>query len=866
LSPRPQSLRLRLTAAFVVVAMVPAALLGGYALVTAPREAGERVAAGDRLVAQAVAGEVDRFLEAQLLHVRELALAIDVDREPRGVARDEHLALHLSANPAIQTLLVLDATGRAEASAPDFAELRGIDFSGQPWWRQAMERRQPTWSSATISLETGQPTVTLVVPVRGRAVVAYLDLDSLRRVVGHGGRGAHDATVSVLDEGGTFIAHPDERPVRERANVRDLPVVAAALRGDERTEEAELLGTRSLVSTARVPLSGWAVLVAHPVDSAFAAQAAVRNAILLALFAALVLALGGGIVVSRELARPIEALVARTGMIAAGEAPAPLPEDGVTETRALSFAFEAMADAVRAREAALARSERAYRELIDAPLVGVVRTRVEDATIEFANRGFARMLGAASPEELVGKSMLSRWEDRARRDAMLDELRRAGRVENVELHWRRHDGAPLVALASFALDGDRLSGVLMDVTSLRQADAERARLEEQLRHAQKLEAVGRLAGGIAHDFNNLLTAITGFATVVRDALPPDHAERESVDVILQSADRAAHLTRSLLAYSRKQVLRPRPMDVREAVEAVARLAGRVLGEDVALEVRLGAARLVVLADQGQLEQVLLNLCTNARDAMPRGGRITIASEEVTIGDSDARTLELARGGRYARLTVTDTGEGMSREVQERIFEPFFTTKPSGQGTGLGLAIVYGIVRQHEGAVQVRSAAGAGTTFTIVLPLAAAAEPRASGPERIATGPRGTETILVAEDEPLVRRVIRAALERAGYGVLEATDGADAVEVFRRNRDRVRLCVLDVVMPGLNGREALQAIQRIDPGARAIYLSGYAADVLTARGVEDGGAALVTKPVAPDDLLRAVREAIDRPAARERAEG
>jgi signal transduction histidine kinase/CheY-like chemotaxis protein len=842
------------------MATLPTALLGGYALVAGTREAGERVAAADRLVAEAVAGEIELFLEAQLLHLRELAILIDPERPGADRERWDHLARHLAVDPAIQMLLVLDPSGRVTDVVPNDQELLGVELSGQPWWGQAMARLQPTWSSGAVSLATGRPTVTLIVPVRGRAVVAFFDPDVLSLVVGHGGPRVQDARVAVLDERGTFIAHPDARVVRERVNVRALPVVAAALQGEERTEEVELLGTRSLVSTAFVAPTGWAVLVTHPVETAFAARARVRDALLLALGGALVLALVGGVLVSRELARPIEALVARTRALAAGSRPEPLPPGGVAETHALAGAFEAMAGAVRAREEALALSEATYRELVDAPLVGVIRTRVEDGVIEFTNRGFARMVGAASPEAILGMRAPSLWRDPARRAALIEELRRAGRVENYELELRRTDGDTVVVLANFALEGGLLSGVLMDVTSLRRADEERARLEEQLRHAQKLEAVGRLAGGVAHDFNNLLTAIIGFATALRDALPADHPERESVDFILHSADRAAHLTRSLLAYSRKQVLRARPLDVRDTVMAVARLAGRVLGDDVALAVELGTARLTVLADPGQLEQVLLNLCTNARDAMPRGGRIDLAAEETSLSEAEAREHELPRGGRFVRLTVTDAGEGMSREVQERIFEPFFTTKPSGKGTGLGLAIVYGIVRQHGGAVSVRSAPGAGTTITILLPLSAAGEPAVSDPPPSATVPGGTETILVAEDEPLVRRVIRAALERAGYVVVEATDGAAAVELYGEHRERVRLCVLDVMMPGRNGRETLEAIRRIDPRARAVFVSGYAADVLGAEGLEDGGAPLVPKPIAPDELLRVVRAVLDRPAS------
>ena len=857
----PRSLRFQLTAAFVVVAVLPAALLGAYALVTAERDAGQRVAAGNRLVAEAVAGELERFLDAQLVHLREIALS-EAGAATTASSREAQAEVHLAANPALKSIVFLDRTGRAELAVPRDPDLRGVDFSGQPWWRRAMRRGEPTWSSAAISLQSGQPTVTVVVPRDGGAIVAYLDLQILRDLAARtvGPVAARDArTVAVLDADGTFIAHPDQRMVRERVNVRDLPVVRAAIAGEERTEEAELLGQRALVSAAQIGTSHWVVLVSEPIDAALAPLQSTRNGLLAALGAAVVLSLGGGLLLSRRLAGPIEALARGAHALAAGEAPAPLPRGGVSETEALAAAFERMAAAVRAREEALARSEREHRQLLDAPLVGVMRTGT-DGRIRFANRALAQMLGAPSPDALVGRTVLSLYRDPGQRPELVAQLGRVGRVENLELHLTRLDGAPLIVLCNLALDGDVISTVMMDVTSLRQTAEERARLEEQLRHAQKLEAVGRLAGGVAHDFNNLLTAITGFGTVLRDALPPDHPDRECADAILHSAERAAHLTQSLLAYSRKQVLRPRAIDLRETVRNVERLARRVLGEDVELTVSLADQRLTVLADAGQIEQVLLNLCTNARDALPRGGRIAIRTDEVVVSEADARALELARPGRYARVAVTDSGVGMSREVQDRIFEPFFTTKAAGKGTGLGLSIVYGIVRQHEGAVRVRSAPGAGSTFTILLPAAvglvdgaqAAAEP-------IARAPGGSETILVAEDEPLVRKVIRTALERAGYAVLEAEDGEVAVEVFRRHHERVKLCVLDVVMPRLNGREALAAIQAIAPGARAIFASGYAADVLTAKGIDEGGAVLVQKPIAPVELLRVVRAALDRPS-------
>jgi signal transduction histidine kinase len=393
--------------------------------------------------------------------------------------------------------------------------------------------------------------------------------------------------------------------------------------------------------------------------------------------------------------------------------------------------------------------------------------------------------------------------------------------------------------------------------AVRARELELARSERQLMHSQKLEAVGRLAGGVAHDFNNMLTAIMGYANVLREDLPPGQATREAVDGIMGASERAANLTRSLLAYSRKQLLARRPLDLRTALGDAARLIGRVLGEDVRLVLELPPQPLPVLADSGQLDQVLMNLCTNARDAMPRGGVLTLSADRVELDDAQALASGLSGGGDFARLQTRDTGVGMSRLVLERVFEPFFTTKPTGKGTGLGLAIVHGIVLQHDGAVSVDSAEGKGTTVTILLPMLAPGDAIADRADAPAAGVRGgTEVVLLAEDEPIFRAVVRRILERSGYTVIEAGNGREAVAAFAANRERIALCILDVVMPELNGRDALAAIRRIAPRARALFTSGYADDVLGAPAPGAEETEVIPKPVAPTELLKRVRQALD----------
>ncbi|MBI5069962.1 MAG: response regulator [Deltaproteobacteria bacterium] len=376
--------------------------------------------------------------------------------------------------------------------------------------------------------------------------------------------------------------------------------------------------------------------------------------------------------------------------------------------------------------------------------------------------------------------------------------------------------------------------------------------EEALRQSQKMEALGLMAGGVAHDLNNILQAITGFGTILRDTLVAP-GDQECIGEILGASARAAELTRGLLAISRRQALQPRPVDLRRVVALTEHFLRRIIGEDVALHTRLPAAPLVVLADAPQIQQVLLNLATNARDAMPGGGSLEIAAE--ACGPEAAPDGAPPAPAGYARLTVSDTGTGIRPEHLERIFEPFFTTKPTGRGTGLGLSIVHGIVGQHGGHIRPGARPGGGTCFEILLPLSPRAIAEETAPEQPAPAGRG-ERVLVVEDDPLVRVAARRTLERGGYRV-EVADSGDAALAACRAGD-YDLVFLDLVMPGRNGRETAEEIARQRPGQRFLFTSGYSGNVLDARGIGALPARLLPKPAPPSLLLRAVREAIDLP--------
>ncbi|MBJ6725013.1 ATP-binding response regulator [Geomesophilobacter sediminis] len=381
---------------------------------------------------------------------------------------------------------------------------------------------------------------------------------------------------------------------------------------------------------------------------------------------------------------------------------------------------------------------------------------------------------------------------------------------------------------------------------------ERRKLGEQLRQSQKMEAIGTLAGGIAHDFNNILTAIIGFSSLLSLRLGTDHPLACYVDDILAASDRAANLTRSLLSFSRKQVLEPGPERINDIVRKIDKFLLRIIGEDIELKTNLDSTDPIINADSGQIEQVIMNLVTNARDAMPDGGVLQITTERMDVADS--YTGFPLEPGSYAVLSVSDSGRGFDETTKQRIFEPFFTTKELGKGTGLGLSIVYGIIQQHDARINVYSEPGRGTTFKIyfkrtdtgVAHLDAAARPQMVG---------GTETILVAEDDRDVRKFMTDTLREFGYTVIEAVDGEDAVQKFTCHQGEVDLLILDVVMPKMNGREVYRAISRVGGEVRALFSSGYTADIISRKGVLEEGMDFISKPVTPHDLLAKVRSAI-----------
>ncbi|MBZ5696521.1 MAG: PAS domain S-box protein [Acidobacteriia bacterium] len=472
---------------------------------------------------------------------------------------------------------------------------------------------------------------------------------------------------------------------------------------------------------------------------------------------------------------------------------------------------------------------------------------------------YGRVLGY-STEELQSTSSFEQVhpDDRKLVEEAAAEARSGGGGRTIQYRMRHKDGSWRVieSRSSAILDAQ---GKVSNLVIVNRDVSERRQLEEQFRQAQKMEAVGRLSGGVAHDFNNLLGVIIGYAEFLQERLEPENALRGSADEILKAGKRAASLTRQLLAFSRQQVLDPKIVDLNAAVSDIEKMLRRLISEDIELTTLLSPNLGRVKADQGQLEQVLMNLVVNARDAMPSGGKLVIETENMFMDEKFVRRYPYpVQPGPYISLTVTDNGIGMDAETKARAFEPFFTTKEKGKGTGLGLSTVYGVVKQSGGYIDIYSSPGAGTTFKIYLPRVGDEAIKSEKPSNgAASSFEGKETILLAEDETSLRTLTRTTLELCGYKVLEAKDGVEALEVSERHAGPIELLLTDIVMPGMGGRPLAQELTRRRPEIRVVYMSGYTGQAVGAQGPVEPGSDFLPKPFTREALTRKIREALDR---------
>ncbi|MFZ3136677.1 MAG: PAS domain S-box protein [Thermodesulfovibrionales bacterium] len=527
----------------------------------------------------------------------------------------------------------------------------------------------------------------------------------------------------------------------------------------------------------------------------------------------------------------------------------------IRELAALRRQFTDLESAEQLKMIECNRITNAFRATFEQAAVGVAHMR-PDGRFLMVNQKMCDIVGYTR-EELLDKIFqeitypydLTADLENVRK-VLADEIK----TYSMEKRYIRKNGSLIWVNLTVSLVRD-LQGSPVYFISVVEDISEHKKLEEQLFQAQKMEAIGQLAGGIAHDFNNLLTAVIGYGNLLKAEVTKDEEASSYVNQILSAAERAAVLTNELLTFSRKQIISPQPVDMNNTIREVEKLLSRIIGEDIELTTILADKDLTITADSTQIEQVLLNLATNARDAMPDGGSIIISTDRVELGMEFIKVYGYGKPGSYALIAFEDTGTGMDERTKERIFEPFFTTKEVGKGTGLGLAMVYGIIKQHEGYINAYSEPGKGTTFKIFLPLIQA---KAEDKQTAEVFPvrAGTETILIGEDDIYVRKFIKEMLLKNGYAILEAVDGEDAVKVFNENQNEIHLVILDVIMPKKNGKDVYNEIKKMNSGMKVFFISGYSSDIIHKRGILEENLDIISKPIMPDELLAKVRKILD----------
>ena len=803
-------------------------------------------------------------------------------RRRDAVAVNALLADLVRKNPQITNLLVADEKGNTWASG---LPMKGaINASDRQYFRNAKETGRFSSGEFTIGRLLYKPTLLFGYPLRdgsGRitdvATVSFT-LNKYERYFQTKGL-ATDVSLALFDRKGTILY---SRPTLALVGKQDREDLFRKMTAgpDEGTFEAVgLTGVKRVFTYRKLRLPGESQPYMY-VRAGISVSSILDRTEKDFLFgmgsiavAAILILLSSVLLSKRFVLDKVAALRVATERISRGDLGARVPEIvSGGELGELGNAFDNMASRLQEADTERRGAEetlRASRKMIE-EIINAIPVRVfwkdRDLIYLGCNSIFARDAGFTDPKDVIGKDDCRMgWREQA-------ELYRADDRQVIESGCSKFlieeslttsEGNTITLLTSKIPLHDsngEIVGVLgtsYDITDRKFAEAEKERLQAQLQQAMKMEAVGRLAGGVAHDFNNLLTVITGYSELLLQKIGEESPMHREVEEIRRAGERAASLTQQLLAFSRKQIIEPKVLHLGGLVAEMHTMLTRLIGEDIALQATTGKALGSVKVDPGQFQQILMNLVVNARDAMPDGGKIVIETANVDLDEGYCSLHPYVKPGRFVMLAVSDTGQGMSEEVKEHIFEPFFTTKERGSGTGLGLATTYGAVHQAGGSIEVSSEVGIGTTFKIYLPRVEDEAVKPVKDDRPTDHPGGTETVLIVEDEDILRNLCVQILEQLGYRVLEARSGTEAIAEVQRSGDRIDLLLTDVVMPGMNGSELAKHLVPHNPEMKVLFTSGYTEDVISHHGVLAEGVSFIGKPYTPLALARRVREVLDK---------
>ncbi|MBW1781800.1 MAG: PAS domain S-box protein [Deltaproteobacteria bacterium] len=962
----------------VLVSILPLALIGIITLHVLTGYLEKEITRKNFLLAKSLSGEIGAFINEPKDILRQLAIMIE-----GGALRDNDLfnasmESVISNYPVFEMIEVLDQKGRVKAVAPFRKDYLGLNMSGETFFKETQKTMDIYWSTAFISQYTGEPSLTVSLPLRRGILVGLLNLRVLGNFIDRLKQGPVE--IGVVDRNGTHIASSVRSDVYQRVNARTAEGIRQALTGIEGTYRVRRKGEETLLSVTLVPETQWPVVVSEGIDKAFAPIEKVRNIFWVGIGLAIILALIVALIRVKRTLRPLSQLISDAKRIAEGiyvfkAQPRSYPEiDELTED------FRIMAKAMASREASLRESEKTIRALLDvvpdmifrfnkegiytfmksptafpSPVTeGAVGKSMVDFMPEEIVSERLRLVSTALktqdvvrheyPLEINGKNcyrealyvlfgedeflaivrditgrrvaeealreseakyrtILENMEEgyyevdlagnltffneaftrivRMPRDQLtgmnnrqfmnrateqktfraFNEVYQTGKpARNIEVETIRKDGSIRYVEISAYLNKDGAGnpvgfrGIVRDVTDRKLAEEEKQKLESQLQQAQKMESLGTLAGGIAHDFNNLLMGIQGRASLMLMDKETSHPDVEHLKGIEAYVKNAAALTKQLLGFARGGKYEVKPTDVNDLIHENATLFGRTKKE-ITIHSKFQEQVWPVDADRGQIDQVLMNLYVNAWQAMPGGGALYLETENVTLDEKAVRPF-LIEPGKYVKISVTDTGIGMDNETLARIFDPFFTTKEKGRGTGLGLASAYGIIKNHGGFIEAFSEEGEGTTFNIYLPASESEVVREEAYHDHVH--KGAGTILLVDDEEMILDVGRQLLEKLGYRVLTARGGKEALEIYRENKDRIDMVILDMIMPDMTGGDTYDGLKAINPRVRTVLSSGYSINEQATEILNRGCNGFIQKPFNLEALSWKLREILGAP--------
>jgi two-component system cell cycle sensor histidine kinase/response regulator CckA len=859
-SARGVSIRLRLLA-LVLAAALPQLAFSIVQVRRADREAREKAEEIALQLARRIAMRVDDHVS--VVDALLVTLSHVLRTDANGAAHNDSLLASLSEDidRRFLVLSVSDSLGHVTGLSNASSTLKSYEVADRKYFRDAMGSRGLGFGDPMTGRVTGAASIGIgraILDRNGRpqgVVAASTMLAHIERLLVPGSL-PESAVVTLLDERGVVLARTEDGKAWVGRDISELSSTRITLAERQGVREVDGIdGVERLAAFATASKVPWHVFVGVRKSTALAAvHAQERDALILGL-ASLIVSLGIAWIIAQRIAKPVTALIADANAFASGDLAHRSLVEADGEPGQLADTFNRMAGALQRRSDELSESERRYRVLFKTMPLPMWVYSLDSLRFSAVNQAAVDRYGYTNEEFLSMSVMDVRpATDVPRLAQVISEI--DGKAIKGQAWTHRTKSGELIDV-EVTSDGMVVDGtparlvVAIDVTERNRIERALHASQEQLRQSQKMEAVGSLAGGIAHDFNNLLTAILGYCDLALESAEVESPVREDLLEIRRAAQRAAELTHQLLAFSRRQMLKPTVFSLNTAVQGTVKILRRLISENIALELSLGPEALLVCADPGQVEQVILNLAVNARDAMARGGRLVLSTGERTFTTVHNVAGSALAPGRYATLTVVDTGTGITPEVRERLFEPFFTTKERGHGTGLGLATVYGVIQQSGGGVDVQSMPGEGSTFTVYFPLAVERETAAASSEAREATARGEGTILLAEDDDAVRAIARATLERAGYRVLAASDGLSALALLDEHPEEIDLLLTDVIMPNMNGRELAERLSALRPGVPVLFVSGYTDNVLADQGIPQSETALLDKPFTPASLTAAV---------------